>query len=128
MAGEKILIADDEPYNVRALSYILKREGYDVQTAVDGEDAVMKFEAFRPQVVFIDLMMPKKNGFEVTHTLRNDPRYRESSPYIIILTGKGEDTEKFKGYLEGGDEYITKPFSPVEIIGKMREYFQQKRD
>lgn len=126
MPERKILIADDEPYIVRSLSFVLRKEGYEVETAADGEEALAKFETFQPEVVFLDLMMPRKNGYEVTHALRNDPRYRERSPYIIILTCKGEETDRYKGYLEGADEYITKPFSPHEIVTKVTEYFLQK--
>lgn len=126
MERKKILIADDEPFNVRALSFILKREGYVVECAADGEEALKKFEEFWPQLVFLDLMMPKKNGYEVTKILRNDPRYCEISPYVIILTCKGDDAACRKGYLEGADEYITKPFSPREILTKVRNVFSSR--
>ncbi len=126
MDEKKILIADDEPYNVRALSFILKREGYDVESAADGEEALRKFAEFQPQLVFLDLMMPKKNGYEVTHILRNDPRYMAMSPYVIILTCKGDEAGRYQGYREGADEYITKPFSPREIVGKVRDIFNQR--
>lgn len=126
MGGRKILIADDEPYIVRSLAFVLEREGYEVATAANGEEALAKFEEFRPDAVFLDLMMPKKNGYEVTHTLRNDPKYRECTPYIVILTCKGEEAERYKGYMEGADEYITKPFSPLELVGKIREHFDER--
>lgn len=127
MAGKKILIADDEPYIVRSLAFVMKREGYEVATAVNGEEAIERYEEFNPDVLFLDLMMPKKNGYEVTHILRSDPRYRDRDPYIIILTARGEETERYKGYLEGADEYITKPFSPLEIVTRIREHFQDRQ-
>ena len=123
MAAGKILVADDEPYLVRSLSFVMKKEGYEVETASDGEDALSKYEEFMPDVVFLDLMMPKKDGYEVCHALRNDPKYRGGSPYIIILTCKGQDLDRYKGFLEGADEYITKPFSPAEVAARVREYF-----
>jgi len=123
MPDRMILIADDEPYLVHSLSFVLRKEGYNVESAADGEEALRKFDEFNPEVVFLDLTMPKKDGFEVCHALRNDPKYRERMPYIIILTCKGQDIDRYKGYLEGADEYITKPFSPVEVAGRLREHF-----
>ncbi len=123
MLNRTVLIADDEPYMVRSLSFVLRKEGYDVESAADGEEALRKFEEFNPDVVFLDLTMPKKDGFEVCHALRNDPKYRERMPYIIILTCKGQDVDRYKGYLEGADEYITKPFSPVEVACRLKEHF-----
>ncbi len=124
MPNQRILIADDEPYLLRSLSFVLKKEGYEVETASDGLEAIQRFESFGPQVVFLDLMMPKKDGYEVCHALRNDPKFRAWHPYIIMLTCKGQEIDRYKGYLEGADEYITKPFSPGEIIAKLKEYFQ----
>lgn len=127
MAGEKILLVDDEPYVLKSLSFVLTREGYRVETASDGEEGLSKFEEFAPDVVFLDLMMPRKDGFEVCHILRNDPRYSDSGSYIIILTCKGQDVDRYKGFLEGANDYITKPFSPAEVVSGLREYFNRKK-
>lgn len=126
MAGERILVVDDEPYLLRSLSFVLNKEGYVVETATDGEEGVTKYDAFNPDVVFLDLTMPRKNGYEVCHAIRNDPKYRGRTPYIIILTCKGQDVDKYRGYLEGADDYITKPFSPAEIVTRLREHFDGK--
>ncbi len=126
MPGKTILIADDEPFMVRSLSFVLRKEGYDVESAADGEEALKKFDEFNPDVVFLDIMMPKKDGFEVCHALKNDPRYRGRVPYVIMLTCKGQDIDRYKSYLEGADEYITKPFSPAEVVGRLREHFDGK--
>ncbi len=128
MPQKKILLADDEPYMVRALSFVLRKEGYEVECAEDGEEALKKFLEFNPEVVFLDLMMPKKDGFEVCHALRNDQQYRERSPYIIMLTCKGQDVDRYKGYLEGADEYLTKPFSPAAVVRKLKEHFMEKTE
>lgn len=128
MPERTVLIADDEPYIVHSLSFVLRKEGYDVESAADGEEALRKFEEFNPEVVFLDLMMPKKDGFEVCHVLRNDPKYRERSPYIIMLTCKGQDVDRYKAYLEGADEYINKPFSPAEVVGRLKEHFMGNTD
>lgn len=126
MAVKRILVADDEPYLVRSLSFVLKREGYEVETASDGEEALRKFEAFNPDVVFLDLMMPKKDGYAVCHAIKNDEKFKDRSPYVVILTCKGQDSDRYKGFLQGADEFITKPFSPSEIAGKVKGYFSGK--
>lgn len=126
MAVRKILVADDEPYLLRSLSFVLKREGYEVETASDGEEALKKFEKFGPDVVFLDLMMPKKNGYEVCNAIKKDEKFKGRSPYVIILTCKGQDSDRYKGFLQGADEYITKPFSPVEVAGRIKKHFSEK--
>lgn len=126
MAGEKILVVDDEPYLLRSLSFVLNKEGYVVETATDGEEGISKYESFDPDVVFLDLMMPKKDGYELCHSIRNDPKYRGRSPYIIILTCKGQDVDRYKGFLEGADDYVTKPFSPADIVARLREHLDGK--
>ena len=124
MPGKTILIADDEPFMVRSLSFVLRKEGYEVESASDGEEALKKFDEFNPDVVFLDIMMPKKDGFEVCHVLKSDPRYRGRMPYVIMLTCKGQDVDRYKSYLEGADDYITKPFSPAEVVARLRDHFQ----
>jgi len=119
----RILVVDDEPYILRSLSFMLRKEGYDVETSSDGEDALLKTERFRPDVIFLDLMMPERDGYEVCHEIRNSPRFNGVSPYVIILTCKGQDIDRYKGFLEGADEYVTKPFSPAEIAARMKEFF-----
>jgi len=123
MPAGRILVVDDEPYMLRSLSFVLKKEGYEVETSSDGEDALVKTEEFRPDVIFLDLMMPGKDGYEVCHEIRNSPRFNGISPYIVILTCKGQDVDRYKGYLEGADEYVNKPFSPVDIAARMKEIF-----
>jgi len=118
---------DDEPYILKSLSFVLKKEGYQVETASDGEEGLRRFEEFRPDVVFLDLMMPKRDGYELCHIIRNDPKYGGLSPYIIILTCKGQDVDRYKGFLEGANDYVAKPFSPVEIVAGLREYFGRKQ-
>lgn len=128
MAGRRVLIVDDEPYLVRSLSFVLRKEGYEVETASDGEEGLAKFESFRPDVVFLDLMMPGKDGYEVCHLIRNDPRYSSKPAYIIMLTCKGQDVDRYKGFLEGANDYITKPFSPSDIVAGLRDYFAREKN
>lgn len=127
MSEGKVLIADDEPYIVRSLAWVLKREGFEVETASDGEEALSRIKEFQPQAVILDLVMPRMSGMEVAHAIVNDPALRERLPYIVILTAKGDDTERYKGYLEGADEYLTKPFSPSDIANKIKGYFLNRK-
>jgi DNA-binding response OmpR family regulator len=114
-----ILLVDDEPYIIRSLSYVLEREGYRVETARNGEEALRKIRDLRPQLVFLDIMMPIKNGYEVCAAVREDPMIAET--HIIMLSAKGQQIDRERGLLGGTDEYITKPFSPREILERVRD-------
>ncbi len=114
MPGKTILIADDEPYLIRSLSFVLKKEGYPVETAMDGLEALEKIRRLRPHLVFLDIQLPKMDGFEVCRQIRADPEIQ--STYIIMLTAKGQDLDRQKGLAVGANEYLTKPFSPKELI------------
>ena len=114
MPGKTILIADDEPYLIRSLSFVLKKEGYLVETAMDGLEALEKIRRLRPQLVFLDLQLPKMDGFEVCRQTRADTELCKT--YIIMLTAKGQDLDRQKGLAVGANEYLTKPFSPKELI------------
>jgi two-component system, OmpR family, alkaline phosphatase synthesis response regulator PhoP len=118
MQPRSILVVDDEPYIIRSLSYVLEREGYVIETARDGEEALRKIREFRPQLVFLDIMMPLKNGYHVCAEVREDPEL--ASTHIIMLSAKGQQIDRERGLLGGADEYITKPFSPREIIARVR--------
>ncbi|MFQ5454755.1 MAG: response regulator [Nitrospirota bacterium] len=118
MSEVDILVADDEPYIIRALSFIFEREGFSFQTARDGEEALKKTYKLRPKIIFLDITMPKKNGFEVCSEIKSDPEIKGS--YVAMFTAKGQEDDKRRAMLYGADEYITKPFSPVEIISKVK--------
>ena len=113
-----ILVVDDEPYVLRALSYLLKREGYTVETASDGAEGLARVQALRPQVVFLDIMMPVLNGYDVCQRIREDPAL--AKVYVIMLSAKGQQIDRERGLLGGADEYMTKPFSPREIAQRLR--------
>jgi len=119
MPNKKILIADDEPYILRSLSFVLKKEGFDIETACNGEEALEKAQQFNPKILFLDVMMPKKDGYEVCNKLKSNPETKDI--YIIMLTAKGQIIDKEKGLTTGADEYITKPFSPREIVNKVKK-------
>jgi DNA-binding response OmpR family regulator len=119
MPGKKILVVDDEPNVVRTLTFVLKKEGYDVSSTVNGEEALTKAREFTPSLMFLDVMMPKKNGYEVCQELKNDANTRDI--HIIILSAKGQETDKEKALSTGANEFMTKPFSPVAIIARVKE-------
>ena len=122
MPNRKILIADDEPYILRSLSFALKKEGFDIIIAYNGEEALEKARQFNPKILFLDVMMPKKNGYEVCNKLKSNPQTKDI--HIIILTAKGQILDKEKGLTTGADEYITKPFSPREIVNKVKKIME----
>lgn len=115
---KKILIADDEQNIVISLEFLMKREGYAVSIANDGEEAVAMIRSEQPDLVLLEVMMPKKSGFEVCQEIKSDPRLQ--SVRILMLTAKGRDTEVAKGLALGADGYMTKPFSTKELVERVR--------
>jgi DNA-binding response OmpR family regulator len=115
----KILIADDEPNILISLEYLMKREGYEVVVARDGDEALQCLARERPRLVLLDVMMPKKSGFEVCQALRADDTLKHTR--VLMLTAKGRDTDVAKGLGVGADAYITKPFSTQALVRKVRE-------
>ena len=118
MAGNRILVVDDEPHVVRTLTFILNKEGYNVNSAGNGEEALDLVHTSKPALIFLDVMMPKKNGYEVCEELKNDSAYEDI--YIIMLSAKGQEADREKAISLGANEFITKPFSPAGIIHKVR--------
>ncbi len=116
--AKKILIADDEQNIVISLEFLMKREGFEVLIANDGEEAVKRIRSDCPDLVLLDVMMPKKSGFEVCQEIKADPAF--SGVRILMLTAKGRDTEMAKGLALGADAYMTKPFSTKELVEKVR--------
>ena len=116
---KKILIVDDEPNIVISLEFLMKKEGFAVAVANDGDEALALVASFNPDLVLLDVMMPKKSGFEVCEALRADPQY--AGLKIVMLTAKGRDTEMAKGLAIGADAYVTKPFSTKELVDKVKE-------
>ncbi len=117
--SHKILIVDDEPNIVMSLEFLLKKEGFVTETANDGDVALEKVRVFMPDLVLLDVMMPKKSGFEVCEILRSDASL--SNIRIIMLTAKGRETEQAKGLALGADAYMLKPFSTKDLVARIRE-------
>ena len=114
-----VLIADDEQNIVISVEFLMKREGLAVLVAADGEEALARIREARPDLVLLDVMMPKKNGFEVCQEVKADPAL--ASTKVLMLTAKGRETEVAKGLALGADAYMTKPFSTQELVEKVRE-------
>ena len=116
---KKVLVCDDDLYILESVSYVTREEGYEVLTAESGEQGLALARAERPSLVFLDVMLPGKNGFEVCHELKSDPATRNI--YVILLTAMGQERDVEEGYQSGADEYMTKPFSPRQLRKRMHE-------
>ena len=119
MPQHKILVVDDEPFICRSLSFVLRKGDYEVIEARNGEEAIAAIRTHRPDLVFLDVMMPKINGFEVTEKVRSDPDL--ANVKIILLTAKGQESDREVGKTAGANDYMTKPFSPMKILERARE-------
>ncbi|MBF0108463.1 MAG: response regulator [Magnetococcales bacterium] len=118
MAAE-ILIVDDAPNIVLSLEFLMKKEGFSVRSVADGEEALAAVAARKPDLILLDVMMPKRNGFEVCETIRANPLWNDVR--IIMLTAKGREVEQEKGLALGADDYVTKPFATRELVAKVKE-------
>src|SRR5213592_1830462 len=112
-ANATVLVADDEPHLLRLVKFRLEREGYTVITATDGDSALELARTWRPDLCVLDVMMPKRSGFEVLRALREGADHREMK--VIMLTARAQDRDVDAGFSLGADDYITKPFSPQEL-------------
>jgi two-component system alkaline phosphatase synthesis response regulator PhoP len=121
--GNKILIADDEPDILEIIQYNLTREGYQVLTAKDGDDALMKAKSFLPDLIILDIMMPNKNGVEVCEILRKQTAFKDT--LIIFLTALSDEGSQVKGLETGADDYISKPVSPKVLVSRVNALFRR---
>ncbi len=120
-----ILIVEDEPGLVTMLRYNLEREGYRVEEAADGEEALLKVEEATPDIMLLDWMLPRLSGLEVCRRVRRRPETRDMP--IIMLTARGEEADRVRGLDTGADDYVTKPFSPSELMARMRALLRRAR-
>ena len=116
---KKVLIADDEPNIVISLEFLMKREGFDVTVAPDGEAALLAMADNMPDLILLDIMLPKKDGFEVCRQIRANPAWQGVK--VVMLTAKGRDTEVTKGLALGADVYMTKPFSTKDLVQQVKQ-------
>jgi DNA-binding response OmpR family regulator len=117
--AKKILIADDEPNIVVSLEFLMKQRGYDVRVVSDGEEALRAVGEFRPDLILLDVMMPRVSGYDVCQKVRENPEWQGIR--IIMLSAKGREIEVTKGLAMGADAYVTKPFSTRDLIAKVGE-------
>lgn len=123
MSTAKILIIDDEQSILDLVSAYLHQEGYQVHTAADGPAGLRAARAFRPELIVLDVMLPGMDGIEVLTRLR-----RESDVYVILLTARSEETDKIVGLSVGADDYLTKPFSPRELVARIKAALRRLRN
>jgi DNA-binding response OmpR family regulator len=116
---KEILIVDDEPSIVVPIQFLMEQQGYNVLVAENGEDALDIIYKYTPDLILLDIMLPRIDGYEVCEIVRLDPRYRDIK--IIFITAKGREVEIAKGLALGADAYITKPFSNTELVSKVKE-------
>jgi DNA-binding response OmpR family regulator len=117
--GKKILIADDEPNIVVSLEFLMKQKGYAVKVVTDGEAALQAVSEFGPDLILLDVMMPRMSGYDVCQRVRENPAW--AGIRIIMLSAKGRDVEVNKGIAVGADAYVTKPFSTKELIAQVAQ-------
>lgn len=114
-----ILVVDDSPTELKLVSKALQARGYRVVTAVDGEGALAKAAAERPELIVLDVVLPKKNGFQVCRQLKTAPDTKDIK--IVLLTSKSQDADRFWGLKQGADGYMTKPFAEAELLTTLAE-------
>jgi len=123
MSKGKILVVDDEIYIVHILDFSLGMEGYEVVTALDGEQALEKLKQEKPDLIVLDIMMPKLDGYEVCKAIKSDPETRQIP--VILLSAKGRNVDQKMGFDVGADDYITKPFSPRKLVERINQLLGQ---
>jgi two-component system alkaline phosphatase synthesis response regulator PhoP len=120
---KRILIADDEPDILEIVSYNLSREGYEIYTAKDGNEALDMAKQLQPDLIILDIMMPKKTGVEVCQILRSQPAFQET--LIIFLTALSDEASQIKGLETGADDYVNKPISPKVLVSRVNALFRR---
>src|SRR5437764_11102869 len=123
---EMILVVDDDPDIARFVEVNLRSAGFDVAVATDGEEALRRAEEIRPDLVLLDVMMPRIDGFEVAQRLRRNTR--TANTCIIMLTAKAQSSDKVLGLTAGADDYIIKPFDPIELLARVKTTLRRARE
>jgi len=123
MSRGRILVVDDEIYIVHILDFSLGMEGYEVVTALDGEEALRKVQEAKPDLIVLDIMMPKMDGYETCKALKSDAATKDIP--VILLSAKGRNVDMQTGYDVGADDYITKPFSPRKLVDRINAMLGQ---
>ncbi len=122
MAKIKVMVVDDSPTDLKLMSGPFLAEGYDLITATNGEDALRKAASEHPDLIVLDVIMPKLNGFKVCRQIKNSVKLKDIK--IILLSGKNQESDKFWGKKQGADDYLTKPFNPKELLDLVNKYIK----
>jgi len=121
-----VLVVDDEPNIVLSLEFLMKNAGHEVRVAKDGAEAISAFQEKVPDLVLLDIMVPKLDGYAVCESIRANPDWQHVP--IIILTAKGRETEKEKGLSAGADDFVTKPFSTRDVVERVEKFLSAGRE
>lgn len=116
--AKSILVVDDEPNILLSLEFLMQQEGYEVRTATNGDEALLAVGEKQPDLILLDIMMPKLDGFEVCQKIRSNPKWKDMR--IVILTAKGREVDQEKGLALGADDYIIKPFATKQLVKKVK--------
>ena len=122
--AKKILLVDDEPHIITMLENRMKHAGYEVITACDGQEAITKAQKEKPDLIILDLMLPKLDGYKVCRMLKFDEKYKHIP--IIMLSARAQEVDKKMGETVGADGYVTKPFEPQVLLGKVKDLLSGK--
>lgn len=117
--SRSILVVDDEPNIILSLEFLMKQAEFSVRTATDGEEALQAIREAPPDLILLDVNIPKLNGYQVCEAVRANPEWKDVR--IVMLTAKGRDIEREKGLAVGADDYVTKPFATQAVVAKVRE-------
>lgn len=119
----KVLVVDDEPFILRSLSFVLRKGKMDVVEARNGQEALDMIREHHPRLVFLDVMMPKMNGYDVVRAVRAEEEFADV--HLVLLTAKGQEADRAVGMEAGANDYLTKPFSPARILQLAKEVLGQ---
>ncbi|MCS7225023.1 MAG: response regulator [Armatimonadetes bacterium] len=125
-AKKRILVVDDERHIVRLVQVNLERHGYQVLTAYDGVECLEKARSDKPDLIVLDVMMPRLDGFQALQQLKDDPQTKDIP--VIMLTARAQDRDVLAGYTYGADLYLTKPFNPLELISLVKRVFESQEE
>lgn len=118
MSRPRVLVVDDDPFIRRPLQYLLQQSGYETALGVDGIECLEKLDEFEPDLICMDVMMPRQDGFTTLEAIRARPGGRRLP--VILLSAKGQDADRERGLALGADDFISKPYSPVELLARIR--------
>ena len=120
MPGKTILVVEDSPTERKLIQQALQGKGYNLMSASDGEEALLKVAQQKPDVVLLDIILPRKNGFQVCRQLKTSPETQDIR--IILISSKTQDTDRYWGLKQGADEYLTKPVAPESLLASVARY------